>query len=152
MHALRLLALVSVVWLGGCSGELPLTPDDEWTQARARWDTRGPTNYTFEVRSLCYCIANVNFWHRVEVRGGRVVAVTPVDSVPFPPVMPLTIWPTVPELFERARRTREVTFIERQEVEYDPTVGYPRRISVACGRQIADCDSETTVRNLRGVV
>jgi hypothetical protein len=65
--------------------------------------------------------------------------------------MPLSIWPTVPELFERARRTREVTFIERQEVEYDPTVGYPRRNSVVCERQIADCDQETTVRNLRAV-
>ena len=147
----RLLALVTSLLLSGCTDRLPLSPDDEWAEARARWDARGPSHYTFETRSLCFCIVNVTYWHRVEVRDGRVVAVTPVDSVPFPPVGPVTTWPTVPQLFERARRTREVTFIERQEVEYDPALGYPTRINVVCGRQVADCDQETTARNLRAV-
>ncbi len=75
------------------------------------------------------------YWHRVEVRDGRVVAVTPVDSVPFPPVGPLTIWPTVPQLFERARRPREVTFLERQAREGEARpYRAGRRRSVASAR------------------
>ncbi len=152
MRSAHLLALVTFLLLSGCTDQLALSPSDEWAEARARrGDSPDPSHYAFETRSACYCIVNVTYCHRVEVRDGSVVAVTPVDGVPFPPVRALLIWRTVPHLFERARRRREVTFIERQDVEYDPTVGYPRRISVVCGRQVADCEQETMVRGPRGV-
>jgi hypothetical protein len=50
MRYARLPALGSSLCLGGCMDQLLLSPEDEWGEARARWEAPGPSRYTFEVR------------------------------------------------------------------------------------------------------
>lgn len=145
----RHLVLCAIALLAtACSDTLPVDPTADWTAARARWSERGPSHYTYESRSACFCIVNVTFWHRVEVRDGRVIAVTPLETFPFPGSLPLTTWQTIPELFERARPAEQGSFVVERTVEFDPVLGYPRRIAVRCGPQIADCDNTVEARNL----
>ncbi|MCU0636963.1 MAG: DUF6174 domain-containing protein [Gemmatimonadaceae bacterium] len=150
LRTLRLLPFV--VFLAGCvEGDLVLSPDNRWAEARAQWERRGPTQYTYEVRSICFCFANVNQWHRVEVRNGAVVAVTQLEGPTFSGSVPLSAWPTVPQLFERARPVVGNSVVVELITEFDPALGYPTRITQRCSREVADCDSETLARNLRVV-
>jgi hypothetical protein len=150
---LRFVGLVAVAaLLASCSDSLPTTPTAEWDAARARWAERGPSHYTYETRSICFCIITVTFWHRVEVRDGQVIAVTPIESFPTSGTVPLTTWRTIPQLLERAQPVNGSAPFEVQRiVEYDPTLGYPRRIETRCGPMVADCDNTVEARNLRPV-
>jgi hypothetical protein len=156
MHtSLRLLlrrarpVLVAVV--AACADVRPLDPVNEWEVARARWAERGPSHYTYESRSTCFCIVNVTFWHRVEVKDGQVIGVTRLQDFPFPDLPTPSAWQTIPVLFDRARPAEASSVVVERIVEYDPALGYPRRIDVRCSRMVADCDNTVETRNLVAV-
>ncbi|MCU0649127.1 MAG: DUF6174 domain-containing protein [Gemmatimonadaceae bacterium] len=145
-------ALALLLLVGACvEDDLILAPESRWAEARAQWDRRGPAHYTFEVRSVCFCLPNVHQWHRVEVRNGAVIAVRQLEGQPFSGSVPLTAWPTIPQLFERARPPLENSVVVELITEFDPAYGYPTRITQRCSRIVADCDSETFTRNLQPV-
>jgi hypothetical protein len=153
MRMQRALPWITALLIAGCSDDLPLEPAAEWDAARARWAERGPSHYTYESRSACFCLPNVTYWHRVEVRDGQVIAVTPLENFSFPGTAPLSAWQTVPDLLERAQPVRPTagSFEVTRTVEYDPTFGYPRRIETRCGPNVADCDNTVEARNLVAV-
>jgi hypothetical protein len=97
-------------------------------QARSRWRGAGISDYTYEVRKLCFCPVEVVGPFSITVRGGAVSSVvylpTGAAVVPMP-----DRHPTVEGLFGVVEATLERN-PDRLAIEYDPALGYPRRIDV----------------------
>lgn len=147
-RAVRRVLPILTLGVAACAeADLVVNPETAWTTARTTWERRAPRRYHYEIRTACFCIVQVTQWNRVDVRDGRVIRVTQIEGQLFPGVVPLSAWPTIPELFERARPTSG-GFVRSIDVDYDRDFGYPRRITVRCGPQVADCDSDTEARNL----
>jgi hypothetical protein len=124
----RLLALILVLPVAGCTST-PLEPQhDEWAAALARWEVAGIASYTFEFRRLCFCGSDVTRRMHIEVEDGSVLAAVYVDTgepVSDPAVSP----PTIDDLFEEIEDA-----INRDAfsliAEYDPELGYPIEVSI----------------------
>jgi Family of unknown function (DUF6174) len=97
-------------------------------QARSRWRGAGISDYSYEVRKLCFCPPEVVGPFAITVRGGVVTSVVyrptgaAVDPVP-------ERHPTVEGLFGVVEATLERN-PDRLAIDYDPELGYPRRIEV----------------------
>lgn len=113
--------------LAGC--ERTVGPDADLSAARRRWNLQGIVDYTFEWRASCFCDHTVTRWHRIEVRGGRVVAATPLEPTGYPPVSAERlddVYPTVERLFERAEWSAMPGHpMYGGYAHFDPGLGYP---------------------------
>ena len=134
-----LLALVAVVVSGawfvrGLSAER--------RDARARWEEREPTAYSF---TYGYCGGMcASCPERITVRDGRVVdAVAQEPDCGDPdPAHALTI----EDLFEIAEDHQPRPF-GRTSVSYDDRWGFPSAISFTCGEGVTDCGGGWSVRD-----
>jgi hypothetical protein len=101
---------------------------------RARWRARHVESYTYEYRRGCFC--GVYGLVRLQVTNGTLVAVTPIEAYISPQVDPLTVFPTVEQLFEvvidAANRADDL------QVTYDPALGYPKSISIDYDERYVD--------------
>ena len=97
-------------------------------QARSRWRGAGISDYSYEMRKLCFCPPEYVGPFTITVRGGAVVSVvylpTGASVVPVP-----ERHPTVDGLFEVVEATLERN-PDQLSIDYDPALGYPRRIDV----------------------
>ena len=142
-----LLALVAVV-AAGCSGATGLSSrlqEQRLAAARARWESRKPPAYRFEVRySECECVPEFAEWRVVEVRDGMVASVRRLDGSEY-----TRTWgaPTVEDLFARVEEALATPTRPRTvEVAYDPRRGFPTEILVDLP-ELPDARVRITVRN-----
>ena len=121
-------------------------------QAEAKWNARGFADYSFEIRTFCFCPAEINRWTRVTVRNGAVVDAQAVEPDPNFPITSLSLWHPVDSLFanlHRAMTSNESNhYLDAIVVTYDEVLGYPTSIEYRAKANIADGGSTTTVRNV----
>jgi hypothetical protein len=138
----------------GCSGGL--SPSElrgeraELNVARSRWASRGPGSYRYQFQYLCFCSASLVTPVEIEVRGGRVAAVTdPASGRPAAPAAGRPT-PTVEELFAvvEAALDRDVDWMD---VQYDLVLGYPTVIRIDANRQSIDEEQSYFAGGLRAV-
>ncbi len=143
------LLAMTLVGGAGCS-DGPLSPAErrELAVARNHWARKGSADYTVECRICCFCLPHLNFWTRLTVRGGKVTAAEPVETLPNGITPSLLGWHTVDELFS-ILESLSSDVLEDLMAQYDPTLGYPREISVTCHPNIQDCGSVYGMRNLQ---
>lgn len=139
----------------GCNSSrvVGLTDFARFAEARARWDARPFADYSYEVRTLCFCPTEINRWTRVSVRNGVVVDADPVEPDPGSPVTTLAYWHPIDTLFENLHRAMSESgsqsYLEAIVVDYDPGLGYPTRIEYRAKSNIADGGSTLSLRNVR---
>lgn len=107
--------------VSGCAD--PLGPEQgELVRERARWEGRSLQDYRYEYERDCFCPPLHGL---VEVRGGRVAAVTDLRTGEPEPPEELDRYPTVEALFDTL-----AAWIGREphamQVAYDDELGYPR--------------------------
>jgi Family of unknown function (DUF6174) len=96
--------------------------------ARARWHAAGISDYSYEMRKLCFCPPEVVGPFAITVRGGAVASVVYVSTGAA--VVPVAErHPTVDGLFAVVEATLERN-PDRLTIDYDSELGYPRRIEV----------------------
>ena len=144
-----LAAAVVLAGLGGCEGG-PFSPSEqrELEAARAKWNAANIRSYSVEQRVSCFCSPHLNFLTLVVVEVGVVVEAEPVEELPFGFEPSLLGWVTVEEAFERIENLARSSHLKELEVEYDPVLGYPTRVSNTCGPEVQDCGSTLTLQNL----
>ena len=147
-RAVRRLGLCLLFLAASGCGEDPLAPDEQaLANARARWESRGPSTYTYHYRLSCFCPPQLLETARISVSDGQVTAVHLLDSdVPAPPDT-YDWYETVEGLFERlavALESDPAVF----EVTYDGTLGYPTSAQVDISEQIADEEYSFTASDL----
>jgi hypothetical protein len=120
--------------------------------AEARWNARGFADYSYEIRTFCFCPPEINRWTRVTVRGGVVVDAEAVEPDPNFPISTLSLWVPVDSLFanlHRAMTSNESDiYLDAIVVAYDQALGFPTSIEYRAKKNIADGGSTTTVRNV----
>lgn len=121
MGGLLAVAAIALLADAGCSD--PLGPEQgDLRRARSLWESRSVQDYRYEYERICFCPPLRGL---VEVRGGRVAAVTDLESGEPVPTDELDRFPTVDGLFETL-----AAWIAREphsmNVEYDDDLGYPR--------------------------
>jgi hypothetical protein len=124
------------------------TEERQLVAARARWDTAALQDYQVEVRLGCFCEGAVPFFTRITVQGGQVVAAEPLGSSPGIENIPLSAWPTVPEVFGWVEGAADQSSYERIEVRFDSELGYPQRVELECQRDLLDCGAVYELQNL----
>lgn len=140
-------AALLVVAVAACTDD-PLSPSEraDLRRSRALWESKGGPDYTVEARIGCYCVPHVNFWTRLTVRGGNVVAADPLQALPLGIPADTRGWHTVEEVFEIIQRDR--ADLVDVAVRFDPTLGYPLQAAFTTDPAIADGDAVYEMRNL----
>jgi hypothetical protein len=105
-------------------------------QARSRWQRAGVGDYSYELRTLCFCPPEVVGPFAITVSRGTVSSVvfvaTGATVTPIP-----ERHPTVEGLFDIVEKTLD-RGPDRLAIEYDSALGYPRRIEVDSAAGAAD--------------
>ncbi len=121
-------------------------------EAEARWNARPFADYSYEIRTYCFCPPEVNRWTRVSVRNGAVVDVQPVETDPAYPITYLQWWQPIDSLFVNIyRRMTEPASQSAYQaiiVEYDATLGYPTNVEYREKPGVADAGAIITVRKV----
>lgn len=156
---LSLRTLISVLSgalvVAGCNSSRVVGLSDfaRFAEARARWDARPFADYSYEVRTSCFCPPEINRWTLVSVRNGVVVGAEPVEPDPDYPITTLAYWHPIDTLFENLHRAMsesgQQSYLEAIVVDYDPGLGYPTSIEYRAKSNIADGGSTLSLRNVR---
>ena len=151
---LRTVIVIAVLATAACYSDSIVGPGDlqRFAQAKAKWDARPFADYSFEIRTFCFCPPEVNQWTRVTVRGGVVTDARAVDTdTPFP-MTSSWLWQPIDGLFDglHNQMTTPVGQSPYQSitVQYDEQLGYPTSIVYREKPTVADAGAEITVRNV----
>lgn len=119
--------------------------------ARTRWESSGPTDYTVEMRIVCFCDPLLADWSRVTVVGGTITEVRGVESGELVPTVSWHAWPTVDGLFDRMAESSPSEVYARIDAEYDPELGYPREVQFIEREGVADAGISYQLRTLESI-
>jgi hypothetical protein len=124
--------------LGGCGDDGPTGPaPSDLARAEARWNRAGIGDaYTMRQRRACFCIDGA-VTYEVTVRGGAIVAMRDPATGQTLPAERHQWFRTVRQLFDETRIALQRDGV-LQEVVYDPSLGYPTRLSLDPIRNAAD--------------
>lgn len=151
MTPARFPVLVAVaILLSGCGLNTGPGEDDRLEGARHLWATQGQHDYSYEVRSDCFC-GLAGRWIEVVVLGDHVASGRYLDTDTPVEQGLLGALPTVPDLFTRIADAVKVHPVLLQ-VEYDKRDGHPTRINVDVSYSIADEEYLLQSRNLLGLL
>ena len=142
---MRLTLLVAVIASIGCAGLITAGEEERLRDAERRWAAAGIRDYTFEMRTSCFCPTEIIQWAVVTVRDGQVVAAHSLDGAPLA-AFDLASRKTVEELFAIARSKPD--YIGDIDFEFDDELGYPLRISLQEKKNVADASATYEARNL----
>ena len=139
------IALLPVLMLAACLGPLDPGESEALRDAERKWEASGIRDYTFEMRTGCFCPPEFNEWAVVEVRDGVLVSARSLDGKQLTG-FDLTSRMTVEQLFVIAKGRQD--WIEDVDFAFDEELGYPRRIELISSRNVADAGAVYEARNL----
>jgi hypothetical protein len=151
------LSLVAGATLTACNSSEIFGPNDfrNLAQAEARWKARPFADYSFEIRTFCFCPPEMAQWTRVSVRNGVVVDAEAVEPDPNFPITTLVYWQPIDSLFSDLHHVMSSGPFGSPYadivVEYDPALGYPTLIEYIEKPTVADAAATITVRNVRSL-
>lgn len=119
----------------------------ELARNRQRWVSAGIHDYEFDFRRLCFCPPEATESVHIVVRQDVVTSVVRTSDGQ-PASMRVSSWPRVDELFAEVQQRLDQR-VERLDVRYDPTYGYPRSVVVDIVLRAVDDEYSLTADNLR---
>ncbi len=141
----RILFVLAAIASTACAGIMSPREAEQLRDAEQRWERAGIRDYTFEMRTSCFCPTEILAWAVVHVRDGQVAAAYSLDGTPLSG-FDLDSRKTVEELFAVARAKHE--HIADIDFEFDEELGYPLRIRLEEKRNVADASATYEARNL----
>lgn len=136
--------------LTGCSitGPSSRSGDElELARNRQRWASARIHDYEFDFQRTCFCLPAATERVHIVVRQDVIVSVVRTSDGQ-PATSSYTAWPRVDELFLDVEQRLD-QHIDRLDVNYDPTFGYPRSIVADIAFMAADDEYALTAGNLR---
>ena len=141
---------MTLAGLASCSitGPSARTSDErELARNRQRWASARIDDYEFDFQRSCFCPPEATQPVHIVVRQNAIVSVVRTSNGQ-PASSTYTVWPSVDELFVDVQQRLE-QHIDRLDVTYDPTFGYPRSIVADVALMAADDEYALTAGNLR---
>ena len=133
--AVLLFALLLLGFPGACSDSTG--PDDQLSEARARWDSAGLTTYEYDFTMSCFCAPTAIEPVRVSVANNMVVGAIRVSDGEALPDTDLPFFSTIDELFGRLQSSADQD-PEVFDVVFNEILGYPASANVDISFMIAD--------------
>ena len=123
-----------------------LGPSSGFLAAWARWQNRGPADYTYTLQRSCFCGGEATQAVRITVAGGVVTAVVrESDGQPVPPdQVNLFFRVTIDSLFGIVAHA--LAAADAVAARYDPFWGYPTTVSIDYLRNAIDDETSYTAR------
>lgn len=146
--AVSILACLSLP-VSGCTNSLSPFDLRKLDQAESRWESKHIQNYTFEMRTGCFCPSEVNEWAVVEVRNGEIVSARSLTGTPLTG-FGLSSRKTVEQLFDAARPPY-ADWVGEVEFDFDAELGYPLHVNLTSKPNIADAGAVYEARNLKPI-
>lgn len=119
----------------------------ELARNRQRWVSAGIHDYEFDFRRLCFCPPEATENVHIVVRQDVITSVVRTSDGQ-PASMRVSSWPRVDELFAEVQQRLDQR-VERLDVRYDPTYGYPRSVVVDVVLRAVDDEYSLSADNLR---
>ena len=144
--AFRVTLLVALVATAACRSGTG--PDRRQVIAQARWAAQGPAAYRITMSRSCECLPEMSGPVVVAVSDGAIESRHYVATGAAVTSTYAALFPSIDGLFEIIEDARRVN-VGRLDVTYDPTYGYPTRITID-GDGVVGNDDEVTylVRDL----
>ena len=136
--------------LTSCSitGPSARTADEiELARNRQRWASAGMHDYEFDFQRNCFCLPEATQRVHIVVRQDAIVSVVRTSDGQTASSS-FTAWPRIDELFLDVQQRLE-QHVDRLDVSYDATLGYPRSIVADIALMTADDEYSLTAGNLR---
>jgi len=150
-HVARAVVLVvTLAALTSCSitGPSARRSDElELARNRQRWASARVHDYEFDFQRTCFCPPELTQEVHIVVRDDAIVSVVRTSDGQ-PANGDYTIWPSIDALFLDVQQRLE-QHIERLDVTYDETLGYPRSILADIALMAADDEYALTAGSLR---
>ena len=119
----------------------------ELARNRQRWASARVRDYEFDFKRTCFCPSEATQQVHIVVREDVIVAVVRASDGQ-PASSDVTVWPRIDELFLDVEQRLE-QHVERLDVTYDATLGYPRSILADIALMAVDDEYALTAGNLR---
>lgn len=144
MPRITLLLAALAAGLGGCAVlGLDDDPGEELREAFFRWQRRRPTEYSYTLRRLCYCLPQAVGPVRIRVRGDSVQSRTYTASGEPVPAQFAELFGPMEAVFEVVARAIDGG-THSLDARYDSRRGFP--VTVAIDYHHPTVDDELTLR------
>ncbi|MEO8187763.1 MAG: DUF6174 domain-containing protein [Burkholderiaceae bacterium] len=143
----RLALACLLLGLSGCTNPFGSREERQLREAEARWKSHNIADYTFEMRTTCFCPPEMYEWAVVEVRGGLVASARSLTGEALTGFS-LTSRKTVDQLFDAVRPPYQ-DWVGRVDFDFDRDLGYPLRLQLDGKPNIADAGVVYEARSLR---
>lgn len=141
MKKFLLPVLAIAIVLSGCASIANTSePKSEVQQARDKWQAASISHYRFKLSLGCFCAFSQDMPLNIEVRDGQVVSIAYQSGNPIDPSLMeyFQRFATVDKLFDEIQNSFQVQGnvdtagdkADEVKVTYDPTYGYPSKISI----------------------
>ena len=134
--------------LTACGGD-PVSPLlQALDAAEAQWKARSFADYSFEMKSSCFCAGPITEWQRIEVVGGVITRVSPVAGGPDLSASERAQFRTIDGLFASIRRDiTESSWLKSAELQFHSDLGYPTMAHLSAKPDYADAGVTYDLRN-----
>ncbi len=128
--------LATVLLLGSLTCSDSTGPEmDRLGEQRARWETQGLADYTYDVRRVCFCPFREGV--RVTVVDGAVTGASDLATGEVLEPNEVQLYLTIDGLFDLIQDAYDRN-AHQVQVEFHPSRGYPTRIFIDYSEMIAD--------------
>ena len=138
--------MVACLFVTACSSVLGPGDMERLQKAEERWNSLGAVEYTFEMRTSCFCAPETTEWAVVDVKNGQVVAARSLSGVPLTGFA-LQSRKSVEQIFEQARKYR-AEWVAEVDFDFDPDLSYPVSVSFTSKPNVLDAGFVYQARNL----
>lgn len=143
---MRIVWLALVLSLSSCLDPFGSREERQLREAEARWKSRNIADYTFEMRTGCFCPPELLEWAVIEVRNGQIVSATSLTGAALTDVS-LSSRKTVDQLFDAVRPPYD-DWVGDVDFQFDSQLGYPLRLSLVGKPNITDAGVVYEARSL----
>lgn len=129
------LLLLSCLSLAQCTKESSYKPPEDLAQAKSLWESKKIDSYTMTFNVSCFCIVDLNKPAEVVVKKNKIIT---VNGIAYDNSFPLYgSYKTIQELFSHIEEMQKKNPVV-EELEFDPTYGFPSYIYYDVSEIIAD--------------
>ena len=144
----HVLLVALLIGLAGCN-PFGVSEEDELADAEKLWERSNIRDYSFEMRTSCFCPPEIIEWARVTVQNRAIVSVTSLTGTPLSGNA-RDSRKTVDQLFAAVKPPLP-DWVDRVDFNFDPQYGYPVSLRLESRKDVLDAGIIYEARNLQPI-
>lgn len=116
-----------------CTKNTEVIPEDEVSQQEQKWKKQGITEYAFTLQISCFCIVDYTRPKSIVVKNNQIESVNGIAYTD----LEYETYMTFDDFFEYIKERQKENPVQ-ENLEFDPTYGFPNYIYFDISEMIAD--------------